>query len=309
MNINSAIIAVLCSGLCDNDTMHSLSAKQWSNIAKRLQYNHLQPKDIVQYGLQEYTTTLGLSIQEATNVLRLINSGDRILSTLKYYRSMGINVATRTDAIYPQKLKYTLKDVAPPMLYYYGNPKLFNIKSVGFVGSRVIDDDDVDYTNTIVPRVVSHRCGVVSGGAKGIDTVSRECAIGSGSFCIEYLAGGLLNRANMTTDSPQRLLVSSVTPTTNFSTPIAMMRNRYIYAHSFGTVVVRSNYNKGGSWHGAKDCLSKGICYVYCWNNPKYYGNLQLIQRGAIPIDYTWDGAVQTMPVDLKSEYSQITLL
>lgn len=309
MNINSAVITILCSGLCDNNSMHSLSAKQWSNLAKRLQYNYLQPKDIVQYSLQEYTTKLGLSVQEATNILNLLNSSNRILSALKYYHDMGIKVATRTDAIYPKKLQYTLKDIAPPMVYYYGNPKLFNIKSIGFVGSRVIDDNDIGYINTILPRVVSHGCGIVSGGAKGTDTASKECALSNGSFCVEYLAGGLMNRVAMTKDSPNTLLVSTVTPTANFSTPIAMMRNRYIYAHSFGTVVVKANYNKGGSWHGAKDCLSKRLCYVYCWNNPEYYGNFQLIQRGAIPIDYSWDGVTQTMPMDLKSEYSQLNFL
>lgn len=69
-----------------------------------------------------------------------------------------------------------------------------------------------------------------------------------------------------------------------------MMRNRYVYAQSAGTDVVRSDYQKGGTWAGAADNLKNQWCPTFCWSNSAYRGNLALIETGAIPIDEVWDG-------------------
>ncbi len=47
------------------------------------------------------------------------------------------------------------------------------------------------------------------------------------------------------------VLFSVVVPTAGFNVGVAMQRNRYIYAQSSGTVVVRSDKGKGGTWNGA----------------------------------------------------------
>lgn len=90
-----------------------------------------------------------------------------------------------------------------------------------------------------------------------------------------------------------RLMILSVAkPDAGFNTGIAMMRNRYIYAQSVGTVVVKSDYKKGGTWNGAMDNLKNNWCNEFCWDNAAYAGNTTLIKNGAIPIDESWNGDV-----------------
>lgn len=91
------------------------------------------------------------------------------------------------------------------------------------------------------------------------------------------------------------ILLSVVKPDAGFNVGIAMMRNRYIYAQSSGTVVVRSEYNKGGTWAGAIENLKYGWCKEMCWDKKTYQGNKALIQQGAIPIGNNWNGDIESL--------------
>ena len=62
-----------------------------------------------------------------------------------------------------------------------------------------------------------------------------------------------------------------------------MNRNKYIYASSYGTFVVASDYNKGGTWTGAAEALKKEWTKVFVWNHKEYNGNQKLIEKGGIP--------------------------
>ena len=104
------------------------------------------------------------------------------------------------------------------------------------------------------------------------------------------------------------LLLSVVKPDAGFNVGVAMMRNRYIYAQSAGTVVVRSEYNKGGTWAGAMENLKHGWCPEMCWNKTSYQGNKALIQNGAIPIDESWSGKIDDLPSNLNGSGEQISM-
>ena len=88
------------------------------------------------------------------------------------------------------------------------------------------------------------------------------------------------------------LLLSVVNPDAGFNAGIAMMRNKYIYAQSSGTVVIKSDLNKGGTWTGAMENLKNKWCPTFCWNHASYKGNQALIEAGAIPIGEDWDGKI-----------------
>ena len=92
------------------------------------------------------------------------------------------------------------------------------------------------------------------------------------------------------------VLLSAVKPDAGFRAGVAMARNRLIYGQSSGTVVIRSDLNKGGTWSGAVECLRHQWCPVFCQNKPDYPGNTALIAKGAIPVDGGWDGNVLAPP-------------
>ena len=128
----------------------------------------------------------------------------------------------------------------------------------------------------------------------GVDTISSETAINSGGFAIEYLGDSMIKRMKNPAlleaiQNGQLLLLSFVNPDAGFFTGNLMARNKFIYAQSVGTVIVRSE-KKGGTWTGANENLRNGWCASFCWNKPEYDGNQELIRLGCIPIDDVWDG-------------------
>ena len=146
-----------------------------------------------------------------------------------------------------------------------------------------------------------------------MDSFSADAAISCGGGYIAYLADSLVRRIRgrdilKALQEGRVLLLSSVNPDAGFSAGIAMARNRYIYAQSEGTVVVRSDYKKGGTWSGAVDSIKHGICPVYCRSKPEYTGNTELIKLGAIPVDDTWDAVLSKPSEDKAAEPIQLTL-
>lgn len=84
------------------------------------------------------------------------------------------------------------------------------------------------------------------------------------------------------------LLYSHVSPlalnTRNSFVSSAMERNKYIYASSKATVVVRSDKEQGGTWAGATECLKHKWSPVFVWDHKEYAGNQKLIEMGAMPL-------------------------
>ena len=136
--------------------------------------------------------------------------------------------------------------------------------------------------------------GVVSGGAKGIDVISTGSSLNLGNYAIEFLAEGLLRRIKDPTSinyilDGKLLLYSTASPLVkgnrNSFVASAMERNKFIYAQSSGTVVVKSGLEEGGTWTGAKEALKNKWCKVYVWDKKNYPGNQALIEMGGIGLD------------------------
>lgn len=206
----------------------------------------------------------------------------------------GIYIVTRADKNYPTYIKRKLGQQSPPLFYYCGDIGIANDDCIGFVGSRKIEDVDSAFTRKIVSICLKKGFSIVSGGAKGIDSISSEVVLEQGGVAIEYLSDGM-NRKIKDGQVLQRirderlLLLSVVNPDAGFSVGTAMQRNKYIYAQSVGTVVVKSDFNKGGTWAGATENLRHKWAHTLCWKNDNYKGNIELIARGAIPIGDDFD--------------------
>ncbi len=256
---------------------------------------------------------LYLDTMEIQRIKRLLERGGSLSFALEQYENMGISVVTRADVLYPKALKLRLGKSCPPLYYYAGNLQLTRKKTIGFVGARGADDNDQQFTEHTVSTINSLGYAVVSGGARGVDRMAASAAIKNGSAAISYLADSLVkhirNKETISAiQNDQLLLLSAVKPDMGFTAGTAMMRNRYIYAQSDGTVAVRSDYKKGGTWNGAVYCMKHKICPLFCWNKPEYRGNQELIRLGAVPIDINWNGDLTVLPVKKEEEYVQRSL-
>lgn len=295
MNQNSNAIITLCSHLCVGEGIVPLAPKEWSDLAAKLMQLGLQPKALFDLPREALIETLKLSEETAERVARLIGRNASLSFQLSEYENIGITVVTRADPPYPGKLKKVLGNHCPPLFYCAGDMALLNRSYIGYVGSRTVSEDDIAFTKATVQKTATQGYGVVSGGAKGIDTVAAEEALSHGAPAVEYLSDSMLQKMKKSATvkavrEGKLLLLSVAKPDAPFNVGMAMMRNRYVYAQSCGTVVVRSEYNKGGTWAGAIDNLKNEWCKELCRDKKSYRGNRALIERGAIPIDDAWNG-------------------
>lgn len=297
MNMNSYAIVALCSHICVGDGVVPLEPKEWSQLAKLLLEKQMQPSDLLELSEQEMKDRLQLGNDHAQRIGRLVQRSASLSFELSKYENMGIGVVTRADDAYPKKLKKVLGNNCPPLFYHAGDLSLLDHQSVGYVGSRSVAEDDEAFTRQTVRKTVGNGSLVVSGGAKGVDSIAEEEALSCGGKAIGYLSDSMLRklRSSATIRAIQDgdlVLLSVVKPDAGFNAGVAMMRNRYIYAQSSGTVVVKADHKKGGTWSGATENLKHGWVPTFCWDRKSYPGNVALIQLGAIPVDEAWDGDV-----------------
>lgn len=198
-----------------------------------------------------------------------------------------IRVLTRLSPGYPRRLAKQLGLGAPMVLFYTGDPALFQCPAVAVVGSR-----DLRAAGRAAAQDVGEllaRCGyaLCSGGAAGADeTAARACLDGEGSV-VCYLAGNLVQEAERqraALTGGHLLLTAAEAPDAAFSARRALERNRYIHAHGLAAVVCQSSYGKGGTWRGALENLKAGWSPVYVADDGSE-GARGLLERGAQVLD------------------------
>lgn len=296
MHHNREAIIALCSTLQPKAGVSPLTPAEYRSLAQGLYRGGLEPADLYRMTPSELEMALVIPPGEAQRIFRLLDRTGDLLQEIAAYSTRGIRVVTRAETSYPKRLRSTPGFHCPPLFYYAGDLSLAQKPSIGYVGSREIDPSDSVFTIDAVRKTLSHGYGVVSGGARGVDATAEQEAIIQDGFVVEYPADSLLRKlrepsVSKAVEEGKQLLLYPVAPHIGFSTPLAMMRNGYIYAHSHATVVIRSTLNKGGTWAGATEALRRNLCPLLCRNAP-YEGNQALIQAGAIPIDHNWDGFI-----------------
>ena len=260
-----------------------------ANLYSKLKDNDKELQDILTFSDEDYNNYLDYSNDEINRIKRLLTRSGSMAFELEKLASRGINIITRADDNYPKIYKDKLGIKCPPLFYYSGNLELMNNKSIGFVGSRSIGEADLEFTKEAVRFFINKGCQIVSGGAKGVDRTSTGYALELGGNAVEILSDSMGRRlkdlevVNAIRDN-RMLVISERVPQAPFDVGFAMQRNKYIYCSSILTVVVKSDYNKGGTWAGAKEAIKHNYTNVYVWDND-YLGNQELIKLGANRID------------------------
>ncbi|MBO4910841.1 MAG: DNA-protecting protein DprA [Lachnospiraceae bacterium] len=240
---------------------------------------------------------------------------------------MGVRITTFVDDDFPHRLYEKLGDFCPPLLYVCGETSLLEQKYVGYVGSRNIQGPDIGWTEERVKKNIHDGYGVVTGGAKGIDSVAANCALNMGGKVILFLPDNIKEKLRESFVQKHiwdgnLLVYSHISPLAVKSrhsfVAAAMERNKYIYSLSSGTVVVRSDLKKGGTWSGAVEALKHHWATVFVWDNADYPGNQELIRMGARALSN--DGSLKEAGEDTTKnpeeqkveheaeEYKQMTL-
>jgi DNA protecting protein DprA len=115
---------------------------------------------------------------------------DRAGERLEQYRDAGVAVLTFFDEHYPDRLR-DLPD-PPPVLYLRGDRELLNRERlVAVVGTREPTRFGTTAATELTTALAKDGWGIVSGLAKGIDTISHQAALDMGAPTIAVMGGGL----------------------------------------------------------------------------------------------------------------------
>jgi DNA processing protein len=94
----------------------------------------------------------------------------------------GTRAAIRYTPSWPEKLRGSQRP--SPVIYYQGDIGLLEAKSISIVGARKASDAGLSCAGTLAQDLSAREYTVVSGLAKGIDTVAMTCAIEAGGNVI-----------------------------------------------------------------------------------------------------------------------------
>ncbi|GAB4177777.1 MAG: DNA-processing protein DprA [Calditrichia bacterium] len=205
----------------------------------------------------------------------------------KRIKATNIEYVHYWEEAYPKKLK-VLPD-APPILFYLGNPEVTNFSSITIVGTRTPSQYGINVTKKLVSELSLHHIPIVSGLARGIDSVAHMEAVSCGNITIAVLASGPdiiyppENKKLAQQIQDSGLLISEFPPGTRPEPSYFTRRNRIISGLSDGVIIVEAAV-KSGALITANYALEQNkeiFAIPGEITNPLSHGCLKLIQEGA----------------------------
>jgi DNA processing protein len=250
-------------------------------------------ENLYKYSARQLAEILNISAQKAIQL-----KSNLLQNTTtpydKLYERHKITPIPFTNPQYPDHLLLLVD--SPAVLYTKGNSKLLSEKmKVAIIGSRLATIYSKQAMSLIVPPLVENSAVIVSGLAKGADTMAHEAAIAYGGKTIAVLGHGLFhlypkeNRSLAEEIAKNHLLITEYPPYVKPERWTFPMRNRIISGLS-DVVVVTEAADKSGTMSTVEHALDHGKA-VYAVPGPVTShlsaGPNRLLDEGAQPL---WNG-------------------
>jgi len=205
-------------------------------------------------------------------------------------QSKGIQVLTWLDENYPQRLKEI--EQSPPVLYVRGDVTAEDSWAVAIVGTRRVTPYGRQVTEEIASFLAANGITVVSGLARGVDSIAHKAALNAGGRSLAVLGSGVdriyppENRALAEQMFAQGAVISDYAPGTPPESSNFPPRNRIISGLSMAVVVVEAG-KTSGALITAEFAAEQGREVFAVPGNilaPQSKGPNKLIQDGAHPL-------------------------
>lgn len=279
MNRNQAILQL----------MHTpgLGMRTLTNILTRLVIDKLPVEEFVSlepsYLVQDY----GLKPEISEGIQQQYDFAGSLDELLYRNEIQMIDIGSEK---YPNRLEAILGNLAPPVLFSYGQLSILDRESVGFCGSRKASEKGLEVAYESAKVLADIGINVVSGYAHGVDLSTHTSSLEIGGVTTIVIATGILNfkvkKVIETLISDDNyLVISEFYPKAGWSVTNAMQRNRTICGLSDAVIVIESGLT-GGTFEAGKLALSLGRpLFVAEYQNPgvSAEGNSRLIEMGAKP--------------------------
>lgn len=201
--------------------------------------------------------------------------------------SRGVGAVLLGSSDYPNLLGCVR--AAPAFLFYRGATNLLTAHGIGMCGSRNASEEGLRAAAACGEVATQQDLTVVSGYARGVDTITHISALSSGGSTVIVLPEGINNfrvKRGPFTDvwnEEQVLVVSQFSPDRSWSAGNAMARNNVIIGLSLALVVVEASEKGGTLAAGTKALqLNRPVFALEFAMTPR--GNAELLRRGAVSI-------------------------
>ncbi len=214
-------------------------------------------------------------------------------SVLRRLGRAGVRVLIEGQQGYPRRLRESLGNQAPPVLFVAGDVAALHEPCVAVVGSRRPSRLARDAAHKLAGEQAAGGTTVVSGGARGIDTTAHAAAASAGRTVVVPAMG--VERFRWRSLSASELsdggwcVLGQFPPQTGWRAAHALMRNRTIVALS-GAVVAFEPRDTGGTWHSCVGALHmRKPLYVATASRAGARGRglRRLVRLGAVALDPT----------------------
>ncbi|MQA00497.1 MAG: DNA-protecting protein DprA [Dehalococcoidia bacterium] len=237
----------------------------------------------------EALTSAGLDSRSAWAVVRAREETDPEAEMERLERA-GVTPLARFDPAYPSRLREI--DDAPPVLYVRGTWTADDDWSVAVVGTRRATAYGRQATAELTRGLSANRVTVVSGLARGVDTIAHSTALGAGGRTVAVFASGLdtiyppENRRLAEDIAANGALVSDYPLGTKPRAEFFPRRNRILSGLSLGTLVIEGDYTSGAMITARFAGEQNRDVFVVPGSifSPQSRGPLSLLKDGATPV-------------------------
>jgi DNA processing protein len=207
------------------------------------------PETIFRASARELITVAGIDKRLASNIQHRINDEQFADEQLKRLNKLGGRIITLWDKEFPDLLR---KIYDPPaFVYILGKFKDADARSLALVGTRHPTSYGRTVAENLTHDIAEHALTVISGLARGVDTIVHATALTCGTRTIAVIGSGLdipyppENKKLMDRIAEEGAVVSEFPMGTMPDAPNFPRRNRIISGLSLGTIVIESAEDGG----------------------------------------------------------------
>ncbi|WDT74276.1 MAG: DNA-processing protein DprA [Candidatus Manganitrophus sp.] len=229
-------------------------------LYRRLLDRFKTPDAIFAAGEEALQTVAGVSLDLAKAIC-CFSAFDQVDREIEKLDALGVTLLSLQDPDYPPLLAAIYDP--PPFLYVKGDPQTANPYPVAVVGSRRASHYGKTVAERLSRELAEQGVTIVSGFARGIDTIAHQAALAAGGRTIAVLGCGIdqiyppEHRSLSEEVAEQGLILSEFplgTPPDGRNFP---QRNRIISGLSLGCLVVEATL-ESGSLITARCALEQG---------------------------------------------------
>ena len=261
MNILEEGVLLLCCRLGDKQAK-PMSMAQFRDLSRCVSAASLKED-----GLRELTAKdllqFGCDLPRAEEIIGLLSRQGQLERYLRQGAEKGIFPITRLSPSYPSRFVQKKALSRPTILFALGDKSLLERPAIAVIGSRQLNPENEAIAKAAGRLAAEEGLVLVSGGARGADTVAQQACLDAGGRCVIFSA----DRLDEQTPHDRLLYVSAEGYDIPFSAIRALQRNDLIHMLGEKTIAVQCTLGKGGTWRGCIDNLKHRWSELYVFDD------------------------------------------